>query len=162
VSKAQDAVAAAKKKDDSAALADAQESLQTAKENRTQAKHRATAAQKAVDDERSKLSTANVVTLVVEGVLILLYLVPLTALTGRTFGMRRRHIKVVRVDGSPVTWAAAFIRFAVPVVIALALFPALQSLAFAVGLGLVLWGFRDPNKQGIHDKLAKTIVVNDT
>ena len=34
------------------------------------------------------------------------YLVPITALKGRTLGMRGRKIKVVRVDGSPVGWYA--------------------------------------------------------
>ena len=37
-------------------------------------------------------------------VLALLYLVPMTAITGRTLGMRGRKIRVVRVDGSPVGW----------------------------------------------------------
>ena len=43
--------------------------------------------------------------------------------------------------------------------IAIALY--VPQLGPVLGLGLVLWGFRDRNKQGIHDKLAKTIVVND-
>ena len=37
-------------------------------------------------------------------VLALLYLVPTTAITGRTLGMRGRKIRIVRVDGSPVGW----------------------------------------------------------
>ena len=41
---------------------------------------------------------------------------------------------------------------------AVALF--IPQLGPVLGLGLVLWGYRDRNKQGIHDKLAKTIVVN--
>ena len=40
-----------------------------------------------------------------------------TARTGQTFGMRNRQIKVVRVDGSPVTWWAAFVRFFIPLAI---------------------------------------------
>ena len=90
-------------------------------------------------------------------VLFLLYLVPPTAMTGRTLGMRGRKIKVLRVDGSPVGWVPSFARFIVP--IALALY--IPTLGPVLGLGLVLWGFRDRNRQGIHDKLAKTIVVNE-
>ena len=37
-------------------------------------------------------------------VLALLYLVPSTARTGQTLGMRSRKLKVVRVDGQPVGW----------------------------------------------------------
>jgi uncharacterized RDD family membrane protein YckC len=90
-------------------------------------------------------------------VLSLLYLVPATAITGRTLGMRGRKIRVIRVDGSPVGWYGAFVRFVVPLLIALAV-PTLGPL---LGLGLVLWGYRDANGQGIHDKLARTLVVAD-
>ncbi len=94
------------------------------------------------------------------GVLALLYLVPMTARSGHTLGMRGRGIKVVRVDGSPVTWGAAFIRFFVPVALAVALFPVLSTLGFFAALGLVLWGYRDRNRQGVHDKMARTLVVD--
>jgi len=90
-------------------------------------------------------------------VLALLYLVPMTATTGRTLGMRGRRIRVVRVDGSPVGWYGAFTRFVVPILIALAI-PTIGPL---VGLGMVLWGYRDANGQGLHDKLARTLVVAD-
>jgi len=89
--------------------------------------------------------------------LSLLYLVPATAIKGRTLGMRGRKIHVIRVDGSPVGWYGAFARFVVPLLVALAI-PTLGPL---LGLGLVLWGYRDPNGQGIHDKLARTLVVAD-
>ena len=79
------------------------------------------------------------------------------AITGRTFGMRGRKIRVVRVDGSPVGWYGAFTRFVVPIIVALAI-PTLGPL---FGLGMVLWGYRDANGQGIHDKLARTLVVAD-
>ncbi|MGZ6897388.1 MAG: RDD family protein [Acidimicrobiia bacterium] len=85
----------------------------------------------------------------------LLFLVPMTAMTGQTLGMRIRHVRVVRVDGSPVGWPGAFGRFVVPLALAL-LIPQLGAL---IGLGLVLWFFRDRNRQGFHDKLAKTLVV---
>jgi uncharacterized RDD family membrane protein YckC len=110
-------------------------------------------AEKLSDDIRGAQYAAYAVVLV----LSLLYLVPATAITGRTLGMRGRKIRVIRVDGSPVGWYGAFVRFVVPLLIALAV-PTLGPL---LGLGLVLWGYRDANGQGIHDKLARTLVVAD-
>jgi uncharacterized RDD family membrane protein YckC len=110
-------------------------------------------ADKLSDDIRGAQYAAYAVVLV----LSLLYLVPATAITGRTLGMRGRKIRVIRVDGSPVGWYGAFVRFVVPLLIALAV-PTLGPL---LGLGLVLWGYRDANGQGIHDKLARTLVVAD-
>lgn len=88
----------------------------------------------------------------------LLIVVPATALTGQTLGMRLRKVKVVRIDGSPVGWGGAFGRFFPPLAIAL-LIPQLGAI---VGLGMVLWFFRDRNHQGFHDKLARTLVVAST
>jgi hypothetical protein len=101
--------------------------------------------------------TTSYVTLALIFVVWLVYLVPVTAITGRTFGMRGRKIRVVKVDGSPVGWYATFLRFVPPLLLAIAI-PTIGPL---IGLGLVAWGYRDANKQGIHDKLARTIVVND-
>jgi len=92
-------------------------------------------------------------------VLGLLYLVPSTARTGQTFGMRNRRIKVVMVNGSPVTWWAAFVRFFIPLAIAFVLLIPLSTLAPLLGLAIVGWSFFDRNRQGIHDKLARTVVV---
>jgi curved DNA-binding protein CbpA/uncharacterized RDD family membrane protein YckC len=120
----------------------------------------------ALEDQMTKLSDKIRTTqLVVTGLLILLvlaYLVPITAITGHTFGMKNRGIKVIRVDGSPCSWYASFVRFAIPVVIAVALTTtgsALSTIGPMIGLGMVLWGFRDRNGQGVHDKLARTLVV---
>jgi curved DNA-binding protein CbpA len=92
-------------------------------------------------------------------VLGLLYLVPPTARRGQTFGMRNRRIKVVRVDGSPVTWWPAFVRFFIPLAVAFVLLIPLSTLAPLLGLAIVGWSFFDRNRQGIHDKLARTVVV---
>jgi len=114
----------------------------------------------ALDKESKKLSdSVKTATLVATGtvvVIVLLYLVPLTAMKGWTMGMRNRRIRVVRVDGSKCGWYAAFTRFAIPVLIAVALSIPVGPV---VGLGLVLWGYRDKNGQGVHDKLARTLVV---
>jgi Flp pilus assembly protein TadB len=86
---------------------------------------------------------------------LLLIVAPITALTGQTIGMRFRRVRVVRADGGPVGWAGAFLRFLPPLVLAIFL----PSLGAMLGLGMVLWFFRDRNRQGFHDKLAKTLVV---
>lgn len=88
-------------------------------------------------------------------VIFLLYAVPSTAISGQTLGMKLRHVRVVKVDGSHVGWAGAFARFVVPFAIAL-LLPQLGAL---IGLGMVAWFLRDKNRQGVHDKLARTLVV---
>ncbi|MBM3675939.1 MAG: hypothetical protein FJW88_13540 [Actinobacteria bacterium] len=88
-------------------------------------------------------------------VLCLAYVVPSTALTGQTLGMRLRRVKVVRIDGSPATWGSALARFVPPITLAVFL----SQLGALLGLGMVLWFFRDRNRQGLHDRLAKTLVV---
>ena len=115
------------------------------------------AASKQADKLSSDIQGTQYKTLVIIFILFMLYLVPMTAITGKTLGMRGRKIHVIRVNGEPVGWFPAFARYVVPIAIALAV----PTLGPVLGLGLVLWGFRDPNKMGIHDKLAKTIVVND-
>jgi curved DNA-binding protein CbpA len=108
------------------------------------------------DNQADKIKTTGYVTTGLTFVLALAYLVPMTARKGRTLGMRGRKIKVVRVDGSPVGWYAAFTRFALPILLALAI----PSFGVILGLGMVAWGFFDRNGQGIHDKLARTLVVD--
>ncbi len=87
--------------------------------------------------------------------ILLLIVVPITAITGQTVGQRFRKVRVVRQDGSPVGWGGAILRFFPP--IALAVF--LPQIGALIGLGMVLWFLRDRNRQGFHDKLAKTLVV---
>jgi uncharacterized RDD family membrane protein YckC len=113
--------------------------------------------QQQADNLSSDIRPAQYLSYLVVLVLALLYLVPLTAITGRTLGMRGRKVRVVKTDGTPVGWYGAFVRFLVPILLALAI-PTLGPL---LGLGMVLWAFRDANGQGIHDKLAKTVIVQD-
>jgi curved DNA-binding protein CbpA len=108
------------------------------------------------DNQTDKIKTTGYVTSGLTFVLAILYLVPSTARKGRTLGMRGRKIQVVRVDGSPVGWYPAFTRFALPILLAIAI----PSFGVILGLGMVAWGFFDRNGQGIHDKLARTLVVD--
>ena len=97
-------------------------------------------------------------------IIALVYLVPIVLRTGSTFGMRGRKIKIVRVDGSRATFVPVCTRFALPLVLGLAgstsRQTALATILPLAALGMVLWCYRDPNGQGLHDKLARTLVVD--
>jgi len=71
----------------------------------------------------------------------------LTQREGQTPGKMLMKIRVVRVDGEPLTAADAFLR---------SIGYYLNSLAFGLGW---LWALFDSNAQGWHDKIAKTYVV---
>jgi uncharacterized RDD family membrane protein YckC len=112
--------------------------------------------QKYGDNLSEDVRTTSYVTTGITFLLALGYLVPMTARKGRTLGMRGRRIKVVRVDGSPAGWYPSFTRYALPILLALAI----PSFGVILGLGMVAWGYFDRNGQGIHDKLARTLVVD--
>ncbi|MFO7587036.1 MAG: RDD family protein [Gemmatimonadota bacterium] len=69
---------------------------------------------------------------------------------GRTPGKRLFRIRVVRLDGRPLGYWAALERYGG---YAAALFTGFE------GFLKILW---DPNRQGIQDKIAETVVVEDT
>ena len=83
-------------------------------------------------------------------VLALLYLVPATAITGRTLGMRGRKIRVVRVDGTPVGWYGSLARYLSRSWSR----SRSRTLGPLLGLGLVLWGYRDAQRAG-HPRQAR-------
>jgi curved DNA-binding protein CbpA len=156
-STASDKAKAATKKGDTATADTQNAKAQAQRQIEKTQRAKANKASKQADKYSSDIQGTQYTTLVIIFVLFMLYLVPATAITGRTLGMRRSKIHVIRVNGEPVGWFPAFARYVVPIAIALAV----PTLGPVLGLGLVLWGFRDANKMGIHDKLAKTIVVND-
>jgi uncharacterized RDD family membrane protein YckC len=118
------------------------------------------ALQKQADNLAEKIKGTQVISTVVVLLLALLYLVPVSVRTGRTFGMRNRRIKIVRVDGSPLTWTASVLRFGLPLAVALLGLIYVGTLAPLLGLAIVGWCFFDRNRQGFHDKLAKTVIVD--
>ncbi len=69
---------------------------------------------------------------------------------GRTPGKRLLNIRVVKLDGRPLGYWASFERFGG---YAASLFTGFE------GFLRILW---DPNRQGLEDKLAETVVVIDT
>src|SRR5262249_9511441 len=96
------------------------------------------------------------------GVLVaFVYLVPMTALTGQTIGKRLQKIRVVKSsDGSVPGWSAAIRRFAIPLGIALILGVLfLGEFALLLGIVVIVGWVNRPDRQGIHDRFAKTVVV---
>ncbi len=93
------------------------------------------------------------------GVLVvgLAYLVIPSLANGQSFGKRLRRVRVVSSDGSRAGPRQLLLHYGLPVVLTLALFPLVQVYAVLIGLVVVLIKNRD--KQGLHDRIAKTLVV---
>ena len=68
---------------------------------------------------------------------------------GQTVGKKLMGIRVVRLDGEPITWWVAFER----------------AGGYAAGFATGLLGFAqvwwDANRQGIHDRIVGTVVIVD-
>ncbi len=98
---------------------DAQKSFNDKQQNMNKAATELPHSQKQLDKLSSSLAddikTTGYITALVTLVLSLIYLVPITAITGHTLGMRGRKLKVVRVDGSQIGWYPAFARFLIPI-----------------------------------------------
>lgn len=95
------------------------------------------------------------------GVLLsLLYLIPVSVRTGRTFGKRSLQIRAVMADGSPLTLRGALRRYGTPMIIGWMLANIFGPLGYMMVLFGVLTWPRNPNLQGLQDRLAKTIVVD--
>lgn len=69
--------------------------------------------------------------------------------SGRTPGKRILRVRVVRLDGKPITWWVAFNRFG--------------GYAASIFTGLLGFAemFWDANRQALHDRIAHTVVVRD-
>ena len=92
-------------------------------------------------------------------VLALLYLVVPSAREGQTLGKRLRGVRAVRETGGPLGWSGSLVRYGVIIFPLNALWFIAGPLALAVVLFFVLGWMRNPNRQGMHDRFAKTIVV---
>jgi hypothetical protein len=66
----------------------------------------------------------------------------------------------MNLDGTPAGYRAAMLHYGVPVMVALLFAPILGPLGYvAVLFGVLTWP-RNANYQGLHDRLAGTIVVD--
>ena len=77
------------------------------------------------------------------------YYVFLHGAYGQTFGKMAVRIRVLSEDGSRIDFRRAFLRW---------LGYLLCDLTLDIGY---LWAAFDPRKQGLHDKVCRTIVVHD-
>lgn len=67
-------------------------------------------------------------------------------------------IRVVRTDGTPSRWGWTFIReFVIKGVVV----GILDSVLVVAGIVDLLWAFWDKDRQTLHDKIMKTVVVDD-
>jgi uncharacterized RDD family membrane protein YckC len=77
------------------------------------------------------------------------FTVALTLTGGRTVGKKAMGLRVLRLDGGPITWWFAFER----------------AGGYVAGIATGLLGFAqiwwDPNRQCVHDKIGGTVVVID-
>jgi uncharacterized RDD family membrane protein YckC len=80
----------------------------------------------------------------------LVYFTLVTAFwNGRTLGKRLLGLRVVEITGKPMTLRLAFARYGGYVA---------GVVTGGIGLAQVLW---DPNRQGLQDKVAHTVVVDE-
>lgn len=78
---------------------------------------------------------------------------------GQTPGKQLIGIRVIRADGTPSGWGWTFIReFIIKGVVVGVLGDVLGGLPWILDL---LWAFWDKDHQTLHDKIMKTIVVDD-
>jgi uncharacterized RDD family membrane protein YckC len=123
---------------------------------------RVDALQEDYDDVTNELAPTNIAFTIGAFVIALLYLAVPSALNGQTLGKKIMRLRVVRQDGSRLGWSGAFVRYG------LIAFPTfligwvlrLGPLAAAIALIVVLGWMRNPNFQGIHDRTARTLVVD--
>ncbi len=84
-----------------------------------------------------------------QALILALYTIILWVQWGRTIGGRILGLRLVRVDGEPVTYGTAVVRYLMLIVSYIALL-----------LGVIWVGF-DKRKQGWMDKAAGTYVIRD-
>ncbi|MGQ0803930.1 MAG: RDD family protein [Actinomycetota bacterium] len=117
-------------------------------------------AQEELDDLEGKLVPAQLALTGAILVLALLYLVPSSVMTGRTLGKQLLGIRVINVDGTRLGVRGALYHYGAPVLIALMFSPILgQLVVFIVLIGVLTWP-RNANLQGMHDRLAGTLVID--
>jgi len=91
--------------------------------------------------------------LFITGLVMLAYQTVAVARFGRTFGMAWLHIRPLRTSGGTLGWGRAFGRAAI-----------FWLAGFLGWIGLLdpLWCLWDGERQCLHDKVADSIVINDT
>lgn len=132
------------------------------RENFTKEERLDDAIDRADDKYRDLLGKTQGFQLLLLGVLLLAmlgYLVPSSVSSGKTLGKKLMQIRVVNADGSPLRLRGALVRYGLPVLVVLML-QSFGPIGFAIALFGVLTWPRNANIQGLHDRIARTIVVD--
>jgi len=125
----------------------------------------AEAEEKQLKDELTKqnkvlLPLQNLMTGVVFLVALLVLVLPY--LFGKqTLGKQMQHIRVIRMDGAPARFGDALRRYGMLVLAGLALSLLIGPTGGLVAVFVATLWTRNPNQQGLQDRLAKTLVVAD-
>jgi uncharacterized RDD family membrane protein YckC len=93
---------------------------------------------------KSGLTLAQVISLAIN----IYYIVFYQASTGQTLGKKAMGIKVVTLDGKKPSAGIFFLRDIVGKLV--------SAVILFIGFFMILW---DGKKQGLHDKIASTVVV---
>ena len=151
---AEDKTSAAEKKAKTDTSATAKQAVTDAKAEEKQLKDELTKQNKVL------LPLQNLMTAAIFLVALLILVLP--SLFGRqTLGKETQHIRVIRVDGSPARFGDALRRYGTLVLGGFALSLLLGPTGGLVAIFVATLWTRNPNQQGLHDRLAKTLVVAD-
>jgi curved DNA-binding protein CbpA len=160
VDEADERIDRAQNQNDAAAEEEARTERRAAQQEADDADRRVERLDDEAQDVQSKLVPAQLMLTGAILVLALLYLVPSSVATGRTLGKQLLGIRVVNVDGTRLGLRGALLHYGAPVLLALLLLPLLgQLVVFIVLIGVLTWP-RNVNRQGLHDRLAGTLVVD--
>jgi uncharacterized RDD family membrane protein YckC len=86
----------------------------------------------------------------ISGILVsVLYFVGFWVKSGQTIGKNVLGLQVIRTNGQPLSWGKGLLRYVGYLV---------SGLVFSLGF---IWIAFDRNRQGWHDKIAGTYVIND-
>ncbi len=88
-----------------------------------------------------------VVSIVMVLALGLAYFIGMWAVKGQTLGKMVMGVRIIKTDGTPVTFGTAVLRYIGYLV---------SSIILDIGFLMIAW---DSKKQGLHDKIAGTYVV---
>ena len=135
--RADDAAAAANKaakNDDPVAESEAKEKQANAEAAAKKAAADKKEAEKIGDDATGETQTPLGIASGVAFILSLLYLVPMTALTGQSLGKRIRKLWLVRTDGTKAGWGSTFAHYVPPLAVGIAIPQIGAVVAFGHGV----------------------------
>ena len=139
-----------------------------AKAASTAAGKKKTAAQDAEKKVNAELTKQNKVLYPLQNeVTVVVFLIGLLVLVlpylfgKQTLGKETQHIRVIRLDGTPARFGDAVRRYGLLLLAALALSLVIGPTGGLVAVFVATLWTRNPNQQGLQDRLAKTLVVAD-